>query len=125
MPNECTNEFTIASHVNPDQLNTLIGREFNDFGEQLKIRHRWSHGISLRLITDWEPDFEFLEGLLNNYPECWVKNEWWEEGGRAGVWVGGTVYRGEKREIQRMEWKDMCIEGYNSPSYEPVVTDQE
>jgi len=114
MPNDCTNEFTIASHENPDQLNTLIGREFNDFGEQMEIRRRWSHGISFKLITAWEPDFEFLERLLNNYHECWVKNEWWEEGGRAGVWVGGTLYNGEKREIQRMEWKDMCIEGYNS-----------
>ena len=30
-------------------------------------------------MSAWQPDFEWLESLITNYPECWIKNEWWEE----------------------------------------------
>ena len=39
----------------------------------------------------------------------WVKNEWDEEGGMAGVWVG-FVGEDNEKQIQEMHWRDLCIE---------------
>jgi hypothetical protein len=56
----------------------------------------------------WLPDYQWLESLLDKYPEIWIKNVWSEEGGNEGVWVGTN--RGEQKEIKRLEWEGMCIE---------------
>ena len=39
----------------------------------------------------------------------WVKNEWNEEGGFAGVWIGYVTTDGEK-DITHLEWDDLSIE---------------
>jgi hypothetical protein len=74
----------------------------------LKILHKGKEGLMFRLWSRWQPDFTWLEGLLDKYPSIWVKNIWDEEGGDEGVWVG-TKRSGEKK-IDRMEWFGMCIE---------------
>jgi hypothetical protein len=58
----------------------------------------------------WNPNYEWLESLLDKYPNCWVKNEWSEEGGFAGVWVGYFNNKNEKI-VKQMDWDDICIEG--------------
>jgi hypothetical protein len=55
-----------------------------------------------------QPDFKWLDSLLDKYPNCWVKNEWNEEGGLAGVWVGSVI--DNKKIIKEMDWRDLSIE---------------
>jgi hypothetical protein len=51
-----------------------------------------------------------LNGLLEKYPQCWVKNVWQEEGGLAGVWVGVVDDETGEKKIQEMRWNDLCLE---------------
>jgi hypothetical protein len=108
MPNDCWNTITItASEL---ELNALMATEFKDVPERaFSIQRRGPYGVVLRLWSPWKPDFTWLETLLVTYPSCWVKNEWHEEGGSAGVWVGHFVGGGHC-EIKRMEWEDLSIE---------------
>jgi hypothetical protein len=117
MPNDCWNLITIATHENPNELELLIQNEFTHhidedgnpvYHRTVELLEKGKGGVILRLWSGWNPDFEWLEGLLDKYPSCWVKNEWSEEGGYAGVWVG-CVKEGEKI-IKRLEWDDLCIE---------------
>jgi hypothetical protein len=116
MPNDCWNYLTIVSHDNPKQLNRMIDTEF--LGDQVsplpKIEIRGDRGIKLEVYSRWEPNFNWLEGLVKKYPDCWIKNEWSEEGGGAGVWVGGRKFKDEKSEISSFMWDDICIEGLSA-----------
>ncbi|VVU94782.1 hypothetical protein CPAV1605_507 [seawater metagenome] len=109
MPNDCFNNLTIVSHDNPKQLQNLFDNEFTD--KKIRIDFKGNQGILLEVWTPWQPDFKWLESLLEKYPNCWIKNEWWEEGGRAGIWTGGSVINGEFEKIKKLEWNDICIEG--------------
>ena len=107
MPNDCWNHITFTS--DPGDLYAFINIEFKDTPEwALSIKKQGSGAVFLRLWSRWLPDFVWLEGLLTKYPSCWIKNEWNEEGGTEGVWVGSM--RTGKKQIQRMVWEGMCIE---------------
>jgi len=111
MPNDCENHITITA--NRGEIDRLIRNEFmvgetDSYLEHVKVYRRGHEAIELNMWSAWAPDFNWLAGLLTKYPSCWVKNEWHEEGGNAGVWIGYT--RDGTETIQRMEWDDMCLE---------------
>jgi len=113
MPNYCWNLITIISNINPGELKTLITNEFeNVVGGMIQynceILKKGRRGIVLRKWSLWEPNFEWLEELLDKYPCCWIKNNWYEESGRSGVWVG--YVEDDKKKIKRMEWEDLSVE---------------
>lgn len=106
MPNDCQNHISIVCHENPDQLQQLYDNELN----KDNVIHKSKQGILFNYITAWNPDFEWLDSLVEKYPLCWIKNEWDEEGGTAGVYVNGTLNE-EKQERLSVHWNDICIEG--------------
>ena len=88
------------------ELSKLLEKEFEDVPDwALKIKQRGVEAVVLSLWSRWQPKFEWLTSLLTEYPSCWVKNEWSEEGGQAGVWIGST-----RSGIQQLEWSEMCLE---------------
>ena len=96
MPNDCTNIITITCK-NTESLNRFIETELevirlhNDkYNEFIKILQKGKFGVVFRLWTAWNPDYKWLKHTLELYPEFWIKNEWHEEAGMAGVWVGYT-----------------------------------
>jgi len=113
MPNDCWNHITITG--TNEELDMFMMEEFKAVPDwALQIKDRGSGAISLKLWSRWTPDFEWLTSLLTKYPSCWIKNEWNEEGGLAGIWIGtgaSETRRGTgKPVIERLEWEDMCIE---------------
>lgn len=96
-----------------EELSCLITNELRhqggEYHETIEMIKRGTKGIIFRLWTALNPNYEWLESLLTNYPSCWVKNEWNEEGGYAGVWVGFTNDENEKI-IKSLQWEDLCIE---------------
>jgi len=86
-----------------------MSHEFTNIPDwALTIKARGVEGVMLKLWSRWQPDFEWLDRLIVQYPSSWIKNEWSEEGGNAGVWIG-TMRSGTKV-VQRLEWDDMCLE---------------
>jgi hypothetical protein len=106
MPNDCWNHLTITCD-NPDELTELILNEIKDHHQSV-IRKRGEKGVIMRTWSPWAPDFVWLSQLLDKYPDCWIKNEWDEEGGMAGVWVG--YVRKDEKVIKQMDWVDLCLE---------------
>ena len=104
MPNDCWNRMTVTG--TKDVIDLFFVEEFKGVPE-------WAHeifvkgveGLQFKLWSRWQPDFEWLEGLLIKYPGIWVKNLWYEEGGLAGVWIGSA-----EKGIKRLDWEDVCIE---------------
>ena len=119
MPNDCWNHITITCENPsvPDELNSLVMNELqhkeNDeyiYHETVEMKKRCRRGIIFNIWSPWNPDFEWLESLILKYPNCWIKNEWSEEGGFAGVWIG-RVDNNNEPVIESLTWEDICIEG--------------
>jgi len=107
MTNDCWNHITFTAVT--EELNSFMENEFNDVPEwALKVKTRGKGGVVLNLWSRWTPDFEWLEELVEKYPSAWIKDEWHEEGGNEGVWVG--TKREGFADIRSLEWQGMCIE---------------
>ena len=85
MPNDCWNHITMT-FKDTDELDQVIENELKA-NPSIKILEQGKKGIIIKLTSDWKPDFKWLECLILKYPSSWIKNEWKEEGGTAGVAV--------------------------------------
>ena len=106
MPNDCWNTITITCD-NIEELNNLVSQELkhnNQYHENIIMMKHREKGIKFSQTTAWNPDYKWLESLVTKYPNAWIKNEWYEEGGFAGVWIGSV------KGMKFMEWEDLCIE---------------
>ena len=101
MPNECSNHFVLTC---PDatEFRAFIDQELSS--DSITVVQQCAKGIKFNQVTDGAPDFTWLHGLITNYPNCWIKNEWIEEGGMAGVWVGSV------NGIRSLTWEDLSLE---------------
>jgi len=119
MPNDCWNTITIVCKDRPvpDELNELIINELqhrvNDlyvYNDNIELIKKGNLGIMFESSSSAQnPDYTWLEMLLTKYPNFWIKNEWYEEGGMAGVWVG--FVKDNETIIRNFSWEDICIEG--------------
>jgi len=115
MPNDCWNYVTLVCDDSND-LNNLVanelvrapGLDYSDnmmYYKNITIDKKCARGVQFRQLTAWKPDFVWLQSVVAKYPNCWLKNEWCEEGGTAGVWVGSI-----KNGVQSMQWEDLSLE---------------
>jgi len=106
MPNECSNYITITTTAETAEADIQsILQEIQSKSRRLVIiTQRNKAGLRCKYITDWEPNFEFIETLLERYPLIWIKNEWISEDGTAGIFVG------EINNIQSLCWQDLSLE---------------
>lgn len=89
-----------------EEIDRFFLEEFKDVPASAhEIYVRGVEGLKFKILSPWNPNFEWLEELLRKYPSIWVKNIWHEEGGLAGIWIGSL-----KSGIERFDWDDMCIE---------------
>lgn len=161
MPNDCTNYITVTGDeqtilllhntkfdfnffipaptgVNELSGDKLIDWRYDNWGTkwapyEYKLLQKGKRGMRARFNTAWFPPQQFLEFLLQKYPDLWIKCEWHvdgstvkdcaaldessthplanaqliansHKGGRAGVLVG------EDRTLESFEWNDLCPE---------------
>lgn len=103
MPNDCWNMITI--YASNSQVREILLNEFRSVpGWAFTLRRVGEEALYFRLWSPNRPASEFMDNLWNNYDGIWMKNEWSEEGGSAGVIVG------RKMAVQRFEWIEGCIE---------------
>jgi hypothetical protein len=110
MPNDCWNHITITCELEDKtgELQSLFVNELQN-NTTVEIIKKAKRGIIFDIWSAWNPDYEWLESLLYRYPNCWVKNEWNEEAGNAGVWVGYVV--DNKPVVRHLAWEDISVEG--------------
>ena len=107
MPNDCWNYITFRA--DKEEVDAFILEEFKNLPDwALEIKKRGCGAVHFKLWSAWKPDFVWFEVLITKYPNCWIKNDWINEAGDAGVWVG-FVEDGSPV-IKRLEWDDMSIE---------------
>ena len=120
MPNDCWNTITIVCNPTDqqgfNQIDLFITDELHNiyqnddvYDDILHIHKQHHCYVVFTLWSRWYPDFEWLDSLLDKYPKCWIKNEWYEEGGDAGVGIGYMDDNSQKN-IKRLEWPDICID---------------
>ena len=139
MPNECYNNLTIGAE--PEIIQMLVDCEFSfnklrphpntptpeNYDEywykwncenwgtkwdqtEYNIISRGKKGINIEFITAWVPPLELLKFLIIKY-KIWVKCEWREEGGLAGIFVG--QHNGKDSIFREFVWDDWCLEEMN------------
>lgn len=106
MDNDCWNDITVITYDDSQRINNIFDNTLR--GVEVKVKTRWQNGMELTFKTNFSPDFDWLESLIDAYPAWWIKNDWWEEGGSAGVWVG--YHKNKKKIIREIDWDDSCIE---------------
>jgi len=107
MPNDCWSQITITCQDNI-YIKKFIEEELKDKEQHINWIKKGKNGIKFDLWSPWIPYFDWFENILEEYPYFWIKNEWKEEGGQAGIWIG--FYENLKKTIKKMEWRDLSLE---------------
>ena len=68
---------------------------------------RGKTGLNILFATAWVPPLELLKYLIEKY-KIWIKCEWREEGGLAGVFIG--QHNGERSVIREFVWDDWPLD---------------
>lgn len=76
-----------------------------------RLEKRGDQGIILHFTTAWAPPTEFFKYLIETHKDIWLRCDWSEEGGGAGMFIG----KWDKEEnfcldIQEFSWEDWCLE---------------
>ena len=123
MPNTCVNVITLKA--TQAQIETILTCEFTDVPRwAFQIIRIGKESIMFKIWSPWTPNKDLINRLVMNYPGLWLKNEWNEEGGNAGVIVGNAEH------LKDLEWNEGCIEEWadrwSSPntSLVPVLKDE-
>lgn len=138
MPNDCYNTVTIGAEPEVIQMlidcefrfenlrahPATSPTDVEDFKESW---HKWScdnwgtkwdrseynvlirgkKGLQVEFVTAWCPPLQLLKYLIEKH-KIWVKCEWCEEGGLAGIFVG--EHDGVKLLEREFTWEDWCLE---------------
>lgn len=76
-----------------------------------KLEDEGQAALILNFTTAWGPPYKIFVYLLEKYPDLWLKCDWSEEGGMAGLFIGRT--KEGKVEVQKMKWPDWCMEEWS------------
>lgn len=115
MPNDCWNTYTAIGHPSEiqqlytNELEPLLTTNGGDGLPVIKIYKMTNNGIRFHFWSRNFPNKEWMEQMLEQYSSLWIKNTWCEEGGYAGVIVGGKLY-GIRQPLQDITWNDVPIE---------------
>jgi hypothetical protein len=112
--NLCTNFITIACK-DEEVLDNLVRNElqFSDgnnnyvYNETINMIKRGCRGIVFEIFTADNPPYEWLAKLIDTYPNCWIKNEWCNEIGIAGIWICFINIENNEPVIHDFCWNDL------------------
>jgi hypothetical protein len=95
--------------IQGDERISLIANRFFLKAEMIRREPKF-------LVVTYEyrnmPVYEYLEALLREFPQCWMKNEFSTDQGICGVWIGRMI-DGEPA-LQEQAWTEL---GYDELIY--------
>lgn len=106
MPNTCWNSITLKA--SQAQIEMILAHEFTQVPPwAFQILRIGKGALQFKIWSPSVPNKELINRLMTSYPGLWLKNEWLEEGGAAGVIVGNAEF------IKELTWDEGCIEEWN------------
>lgn len=135
MPNDCS--CTVRLSAKEETINMLVDKKFSfkalfpppkdlaseatldwqveNWGTKwdcynFKIEHQGKTGLQVKFTTAWDPPYAFFYNLMKKYSDIWLRCDWIEEGGNAGVLVG--YINDDGIYVKEMNWKDWCLEDF-------------
>ena len=114
MPNTCWNFITLKA--SETQIEQILSCEFTEVPRWAFQLFRIGKGaLQFKIWSPWEPKKDLVNRLVTTYPGLWLKNEWNEEGGAAGVIVGSA------ENLKELTWNEGCIEEWSDCWRSPRV----
>ena len=108
-PKEVLDALEASSCVLPTKDDTVTFLNDNYFGEKhCNIRRHSDRYMTVSYAYRNDVFHEYLKTLLELYPQCWLKNEFSNEDGYAGVVIGRTV--NGTPTFDEHEWNELTIE---------------
>ncbi|MDA7573727.1 hypothetical protein N8751_00430 [bacterium] len=107
MPNLCWNHLTIICQDDNKQIEKMYNDEFIKM-KDIHVETKTLNGLQISVPSAWEP--LNLHTILSTYNKCWIKNEWEDEGGTCGIFIGGFL-NNEVVDKTDINWTDLSIEG--------------
>ena len=101
MANTCWNRLTIWGTT--AQIRQLIAFFAAYQGEQTILK-AGKGCLRVKVESKWQPARALMDNLFAEAPGIWLKNEWYEEGGSAGILVG------TQNALQTLTWEEGCLE---------------
>jgi hypothetical protein len=78
-----------------------------------KQEHRGDAGLEVKFSTAWSPPTALFQYLAETYHDVWIRCDWSEEGGYAGVFVVHWNEKEKKLDITDTYWNDWCLEEWS------------
>jgi hypothetical protein len=108
-PKEVLDALEASGCVLPSKDDTITFLNDNYFGEKFcKVRRHSDKYMTVSYAYRNNVFHEYLLTLLELYPQCWLKNEFSNEDGYAGVWIARMV--NGKPQVQECEWTELTVE---------------
>ena len=82
----CYNTLTVISK-NVNSLDNIVCVRLLEYFN-IEITEKTNTKIVGKFVSHWTPPLNWLCNALNDYPYCWIKNEWRTDENVAGIWVG-------------------------------------
>jgi hypothetical protein len=99
-------ETGVVFSTNDKQL-TYIAENY--FGKNnIEICHKDTNYMVIKYDARNGIFYDYLQKILETYPKCWLKNEYSDENGNAGVWI--ARYIDGEINVQEHEWTELTIE---------------
>jgi len=108
-PKKILDALEASGCVLPSSNSTVTYLNDNYFGEKFcTIRRHSEQYMTVSYAYRNGMFYEYLLTLLELYPQCWLKNEFSNEDGNAGIWIARMVNK--KPQVQEYEWSELTIE---------------
>ena len=78
-----------------------------------RLLRKGEMGMEISFTTAWNPPFALFEHLVEVHQDVWLKCDWSEEGGFAGVFIVSWESKEKKVKVESLEWQDWCDEEWH------------
>lgn len=75
-----------------------------------RVDTRGDAGLEIKFCTAWSPPSGLFNFLAETYHDVWIRCDWSEEGGYAGVYVVHWNEKENKLDKTDTYWNDWCLE---------------
>ena len=107
---ECEFSFEELRPIPPEEEPNAYEWRCNNWGTkwdryEYMLDEKGKRGMKFMFTTPWCPPIPLFNFLLEKFSDIWIKCEWNEDGGTAGVWVGKN--RDGDKYVKSIEWEDL------------------